>query len=88
MTIEVLVDGKMAPHVKTHYVVQATLGGSHCLAPDSTLSDPQWRYLTEGRRLSCNFGASASKTLLSDAFMPLCCSPDRIKGPITGKTKI
>jgi hypothetical protein len=34
MTIDVLVGDKMAPHVKTHYVVQAALGGSYCLAPD------------------------------------------------------
>jgi hypothetical protein len=69
MTIDVLVGDEMAPHVKTHYVVQATLGGSHCVAPGSTLSDPQWRSLTEGRRLSCNFGASASMALL---FMLRC----------------
>jgi hypothetical protein len=80
MTINVPVDNKMTPHMGTRYVVQASLGGSHWLAPDRTLSDPQWRYLTEGRRLSCNFGASASKTLLSDAFMPLCCSPNRLPG--------
>jgi hypothetical protein len=40
MTIEVLVDDKIAPHVKTYYIVQVTLGGLYYLAPNSTLSDP------------------------------------------------